>query len=149
MDGSPIAADVKISGTWKTIVVFGLRRGGKTYHALDITDTTNPTYLWSFTDTKLGETWSEPAIGKVKVGGADKFVAFVGGGYDTPQNNALGKAFFVIDLATGAKLWEYYNDGTSDDRQYMSFSIPGNPTAVDLNSDGYVDRVYIGDVGGQ
>ena len=149
VDGSPIAADVKISGTWKTIVVFGLRRGGKTYHALDITDTTNPRYLWSFTDTKLGETWSEPAIGKVKIGGADKFVAFVGGGYDTPQNNALGKAFFVIDLATGAKLWEYYNDGTSDDRQYMYFSIPANPTAVDLNSDGYIDRVYIGDVGGQ
>jgi type IV pilus assembly protein PilY1 len=149
VDSSPVAADVKISGTWKTIVVFGLRRGGKTYHALDITDTTNPTYLWSFTDTKLGETWSEPTIAKVKVGGADKYVAFVGGGYDTPQNNALGKAFFVIDLATGAKLWEYSNDGTTDDRQYMTFSIPANAAAVDLTSDGYVDRVYIGDVGGQ
>jgi len=90
-----------------------------------------------------------PSFVSVKIGGADKFVAFVGGGYDTPQNNALGKAFFVIDLATGAKLWEYYNDGTSDDRQYMYFSIPANPTAVDLNSDGYIDRVYIGDVGGQ
>src|SRR5207253_5290283 len=76
VDASPIAADIKISGTWKTIVIFGLRRGGKTYHALDITDTANPTYLWSFTDTKLGETWSEPAIGKVKIGGVDKFVAF-------------------------------------------------------------------------
>jgi len=126
-----------------------VRRGGNHYYALDITDTTNPTYLWSFTDSKLGETWSEPASGKVKIGGAYKFVAFVGGGYDSGSNNALGKAFFAIDLSDGTKLWEYYNDTTLDDRQYMNFSIPANPTAVDLNSDGYVDRVYIGDVGGQ
>src|SRR2546429_1927833 len=31
----------------------------------------------------------------------------------------------------------------------MSFSLAANPTAVDLNNDGYVDHVYIGDVGGQ
>jgi len=149
VDGSPVAVDIKVSGTWKTIVVFGERRGGATYHALDITDTTSPTYLWSFTDSKIRESWSEPAIGKMKINGADKYVAFFGGGYDTPQNNAHGKAVFAIDLATGTKLWEYYNDGSNDDRQYMNFSIPANPTAVDLDSDGYVDHVYIGDVGGQ
>ena len=150
VDGSPIAADVKIGSAWKTIVVFGLRRGGTTYYALDITDTTTPNYLWTFTDPKMGETWSETAIGKVKIGSSEKFVAFVGGGYNTPANNASGKAFFVIDLETGNKLWEYYNDGTSlDDRQYMNFSFPANPTAVDLNNDGFIDRVYIGDVGGQ
>src|SRR5438445_13549291 len=68
VDGSPIAADVKIGGAWKTIVVFGLRRGGTTYYALDITDTTSPMYMWTFTDPKMGETWSETAIGKVKIG---------------------------------------------------------------------------------
>jgi type IV pilus assembly protein PilY1 len=31
----------------------------------------------------------------------------------------------------------------------MNFSLTENSTAVDLNNDGYVDRVYIGDVGGQ
>jgi type IV pilus assembly protein PilY1 len=149
VDASPIAADIKVSGTWKTIVVFGLRRGGKSYYALDITNTTSPSFLWSFTDTKMGETWSEPAIGKVKIGGVDKFVMFVGGGYDTAQNNASGKAFFAIDLSNGTKLWEYYNDGSSGDRQYMNFSFAANPTAADLNNDGYVDKVYIGDVGGQ
>jgi type IV pilus assembly protein PilY1 len=149
VDSSPIAADIKVGSTWKTIVVFGLRRGGRLYYALDITDVTNPIYLWSFTDPKMGETWSEPAIGKVKVGGTEKYVAFVGGGYDTGTNNATGKAFFVIDLATGAKLWEYYADGATDDRQYMNFSLAANSTAVDLNNDGLTDRVYIGDVGGQ
>jgi type IV pilus assembly protein PilY1 len=149
VDSSPIAVDIKDAGAWKTIVVFGLRRGGAYYYALDITDTLNPTYLWSFTDSKIRESWSEPAIGKVKIGGVDKYVAFFGGGYNTSQNNAHGKAVFAVDVATGTKLWEYYNDGSSDDRQYMNFSIPANPTAIDINNDGYVDHVYIGDVGGQ
>ena len=45
VDGSPVAADVRIGATpaWKTITMFGLRRGGRNYYALDITDTTNPT----------------------------------------------------------------------------------------------------------
>ena len=153
VDGSPIAADVKIGATptWKTMVMFGQRRGGRNYYALDITNTTNPLYMWSFTDAKVGETWSEPVIGRIKLSdGTTKFVAFVGGGYDTASNNTSGKAFFIIDLENGAKLWEYSNPGSvSDDRQYMNFSIAAPPRAVDLNNDGHVDRVYIGDVGGQ
>ena len=153
VDGSPIAADVKIgtTPTWKTVAIFGQRRGGRNYYALDITDTTNPLYMWSFTDSKMGETWSEPVIGKIKMSdGSSKYVAFVGGGYDTAANNNSGKAVYVIDVADGTKLWEYYKPGTvSDDRQYMNFSVAASPTAVDLNSDGYIDRVYIGDVGGQ
>jgi type IV pilus assembly protein PilY1 len=153
VDGSPIAADVKIGATptWKTIVLFGQRRGGRNYYALDITDTTNPLYMWSFTDSKMGETWSEPAIGRIKLSdGTSKYVAFIGGGYDTSSNNSSGKAFYVIDLTNGAKLWEYYNPGlVSDDRQYMNFSLAASPRAVDLNNDGHVDRVYIGDIGGQ
>jgi type IV pilus assembly protein PilY1 len=153
VDGSPIAADVKIGLTpaWKTIVLFGQRRGGKNYYALDITNTSNPTYMWSFTDSKMGESWSEPVIGRIKLSdNTSKYVAFIGGGYDTPSNNNSGKAFYVIDLTDGSKLWEYYNPGSvSDDRQYMNFSLAASPRAVDLNNDGHVDRVYIGDVSGQ
>ena len=149
VDSSPIATDIKVSGAWKTIVVFGLRRGGPFYYALDITDTTNPQWMWSFTDSKIAETWSEPSIGKVKLGGNDTFVAFFGGGYDTAKNNDHGKAFFAVDLSSGTKQFQYYNDGTSDDRQYMNFSVTENSTTVDLNNDGYADRVYVGDVGGQ
>jgi type IV pilus assembly protein PilY1 len=151
VDSSPVAADIKIGSSWKTIAIFGERRGGKYYYALDITDTTNPQYLWSFTDSKMGESWSEPVVGKVKMAdGTDKFVAFIGGGYDTSQNNNSGKAFFVIDLSSGAKLWEYYHStGASDDSQYVNFSLAANPTAADLDNDGYIDRVYIADVGGQ
>jgi type IV pilus assembly protein PilY1 len=165
VDASIIAADICTSvatdGTgncssasnWKTIAIFGERRGGKNYSALDITDTTSPAVLWTtqFTDTKMGETWSEPAIGKIKTSdGGGKWVAFIGGGYYTPSNNSFGKAFFVIDLATGAKLWEYSKPASpTDDKQYMNFSLAANPTIVDLDSDGFIDYAYIADVGGQ
>jgi type IV pilus assembly protein PilY1 len=150
VDSSPIVADIIVSGNWKTIAVFGQRRGGRNYYALDVTNTTNPSYLWTFTDSRIGETWSEPAIGKIKMNdGTTKYVAFIGGGYDTGENNETGKIFYVIDLATGAKLWEYYNNSSSNDRQYMNFSFAVSPAAADLNGDGFVDRVYIGDVGGQ
>jgi type IV pilus assembly protein PilY1 len=155
VDGSPVVVDMKDGETWKTIVVFGLRRGGVRYYALDITtctteDTCTPQWLWSFSDARMGETWSEPAVGKVRLAnGTVKYVGFVGGGYNTASNNSSGKAFFAIDLSNGSKLWEYYNSTTADDRRYMNYSLTAAPTSVDLNDDGYVDRVYIGDVGGQ
>ncbi len=149
VDGSPVAADIKISGVYKTAVVFGERRGGRSYHALDVTDTTNPGVMWSFTDARIGETWSAPAIGRIDLSVGEKYVAFVGGGYDTAQNNNTGKIVYAIDVATGVKLWEFYDDATVDDRQYMNYSIAASPTLLDLDGNGYVDRVYIGDVGGQ
>jgi type IV pilus assembly protein PilY1 len=96
-------------------------------------------------------------IGKVKMSdGTDKWVAFFGGGFDSTHanydtsTNKTSEAFFAVDLSNGTKLWQYYNaTGSTDDRQYMNFSIPAAPTAVDLDNDGYIDRVYIGDVGGQ
>jgi len=153
VDSSPIAADVKVGDSWKTIVIFGERRGGNAYYALDITESGVPGFRWAFTDDKMSESWSEPVIGKVKMdsatGPTERYVAFFGGGYDTQSNNVHGKVVFAVDVWTGEKLWEYYEDGTSDDRQYMDYSVTGNPLALDLNNDGYIDRLYIGDVGGQ
>ncbi|MCP3982304.1 MAG: VWA domain-containing protein [bacterium] len=149
VDGDPVVADVKTGGSWKTLALVGLRRGGASYLALNITDTTNPGYLWSFSDAELGESWSTPRIGKVKMsGGSTKYVAFFGAGYNTTANNASGRALLVVDLATGSKLWEY-KAGATTDKKYMHFSIPASPTIVDLDQDGFIDRAYIGDVGGQ
>ena len=53
--------------------------------------------------------------------GTDKWVAFIGGGFDTNFANysagsKVSEAFFAIDLATGAKLWEHHNGtGSTDD----------------------------------
>jgi type IV pilus assembly protein PilY1 len=89
----------------KVILILGERRGGGVdtaptsgvYYALDVTDPQQPVFLWSISNktvwqgttktsstlyAKLGETWSEPKIGKIKIGTNDKIVAFIGGGYD-------------------------------------------------------------------
>ena len=166
VDGSPRVADVwfdsnndnmKVADEWKTVLVCGLRKGGKHYFALDITDTLNPKFLWEFPKTsevlnRLGQSWSDPAIGKVKIEQGndlvEKWVAFIGGGYDPNDQKkdteaTTGNAFFVIDIMTGEIIKEFSG------LEFMTHSFPAPPTAVDTNSDGYVDRVYIGDLGGQ
>jgi type IV pilus assembly protein PilY1 len=168
VDSSPKVADVwlysdptdttKSADEWRTVLVCGLRKGGKHYFALDVTDTLNPVSLWEFpnlsdstTLAKLGQSWSEPAIGRVKVelGGQlyERWVAFIGGGFDSPSN--LGRAFFVIDIKTGEIIWEFSYDGSHDEKKYMTHSMAAPTAAIDTNGDGYVDKVYIGDLGGQ
>ncbi len=182
VDSSPIAADVKIgpllatpdtAHPWRTIVIFGQRRGGNTYTALDITNTASPSYMWSFTDDEIGETWSQPVIGKVKMDPsamptnwptgwpAERYVAFIGGGpgNSLTQDNTKGRGVFAIDIATGTKIWEYKTTRTAshtptcstsiDDRECMNYSIPSDVLAIDLNSDGYTDHVYVADIAGQ
>ena len=38
---------------------------------------------------------------------------------------------------------------TTGDRRFMNFSLAASPSAADLDLDGYINMVYIGDVGGQ
>ncbi len=97
----------------------------------------------------LGETWSNPTFGNVKVGATTKVVAFVGGGYDS-DNNA-GGAVYAIDVLTGARVWHVQKGSPDGARKasQMKYSIPSRLTAVDTDGDGYIDRVYVGDVGGQ
>ncbi len=162
VDSSPKVSDVwfysnstdvtKSADEWKTVLICGLRKGGKVYFALNITDTLSPQYLWEFprsTDSvtlaKVGQSWSEPVIGRVKieVGGElyERWVAFIGGGFDYTNNT--GKAFFVIDIKTGNMIKEF--SGVEG----MNYSFAAPPTAVDTNLDGFIDKVYIGDLGGQ
>jgi Tfp pilus tip-associated adhesin PilY1 len=183
VDSSPKVSDVwiyssmadttKSASEWQTILICGLRKGGKQYFALDITDTLNPVFLWEFprsndsaTLAKVGQSWSEPAIGRVKIehnpGSGnelyERWVAFIGGGFDPNEKKGvdatIGRAFFVIDLKTGNIIWEYSSDAlinypSTDERKYMTNSFVAPPTAVDTNADGFVDRVYIGDMAGQ
>jgi type IV pilus assembly protein PilY1 len=160
VDSTPKVADVwfysdpadttKSWDEWRTVLVCGLRKGGKSYFALDITDTLNPKYLWEFPNpndpnystilAKLGQSWSEPAIGRVRVGDYEKWVAFIGGGFPTKGDE--GKVFYVVDMKTGIPIKEFSGGG-------MDKSLAAPPTAVDTNLDGYIDKVYIGDLKGQ
>ena len=174
VDSSPKVSDVwfysdpadktKSADEWRTVLICGLRKGGKSYFALDVTDTLNPTYLWEFpksSDTatlaKAGQSWSEPVLGRVKIeaGGGlyERWVAFIGGGFDPSENNGqdatLGRAFFAVDIKTGEIIWEFSYEDKVEVKKDMTHSMAAPPTAVDTNDDGYVDKVYTGDLGGQ
>ena len=90
--------------------------------------------------SQLGETWSEPQFGLVKTNsGVDTPVVFVGGGYSS--DNSKGKTVLAINVITGQVVKEFTSG--------MSYSFPGTVSVIDENGDGYTDKVYAGDLGGQ
>ncbi|MGB7294405.1 MAG: PilC/PilY family type IV pilus protein [Candidatus Aminicenantales bacterium] len=174
VDGTPAVADVYINAQWRTVLVCGqgpgagstMAGGGINYYfALDITDPDNPLPLWEFTHLDnqnrptLGETWSVPAIGRVKQGSNDRWVAFMGSGYDNTQLQAAGNRFYVVRIDTGALIRQRTVNqvntanfsGAKRDYRYTNIksTIPGSPTAVDSDQNGYVDYVYFGDLDGR
>lgn len=76
----------------------GLRMGGKSYYALDLTDINNPKLKFHIDPENaaatnpiqfMGQSWSKPTIGFVNWEGERKRVMFVGGGYDPNYENRL------------------------------------------------------------
>ena len=137
------------------------------YWVFDVTNTsaTTPTLMTSCPSSKWGiplispsssqapylaEPWSKMAIGKVIIGGSEKWVGFIGGGYDNSGDSNRGKGFFVVDLTSGNILWSFTRGGstTSTTSMSMTYSIPGSAAIVDTDNDGFVDTAYIGDLGG-
>jgi len=98
---------------------------------------------------ELGETWSEPQFGLVKTSDeeTDKGtpVLFVGGGFS--PDNSQGKAILVLRVQTGNPLKVFKNgvNGISG----MNFSLPSTVALVDGDRNGFIDKVYVGDLGGQ
>jgi len=141
----------------KKILIFGERRGGNRYVALDITNRLSPILLWEISPNtsgyeELGQSWSSPLIGKVRFGSGEKWVAFIGGGYDENQDNdpvalpdSKGRGIYVVDVLTGSLVWRYSNaeDGS------MTYSIPSDIAKIDTDGDGFIDRLYVGDMGGR
>ncbi|MFA7269079.1 MAG: PilC/PilY family type IV pilus protein [Sterolibacterium sp.] len=99
VDGSPEVGDIVVGGSSKTILVGGLKAGGKGFYAMDITNPASPSLLWEFTDTNMGYSYGNPRI--TKLGGADAgtWVVILTSGY----NNADGKGhLYVLNANTGA-----------------------------------------------
>jgi type IV pilus assembly protein PilY1 len=58
---------------------------------------------------------------------------------------------YAIDLVTGEKLWQWQNRYTRQNgagNVIADNAIPGRPALLDVNGDGAVDRVYVGDLEG-
>ncbi len=160
VDGSPKAYVTRdISGTiTKAILVFGERRGGNRYYALDVTIPSAPKYLWEINPdltgspyAEMGQTWSTPYVGKIAYGTGEKWVAFVGGGYDDGQDNAIppadvkGRAVYVIDVLDGSLIKRFSNAEIPG----MTYSFPSDIMRIDTDDDLKIDRLYVGDMGGR
>ena len=141
---------------------FGMRRGGKNYYSLDVTDTSSPSLRWVIEGgtgafTELAQTWSKPTPAKIHTNSTTvKDVLVFGGGYDIDQDaNTVrtaddeGRAVFIVDASDGSLLWSAGPDNTHDLNLGLTNSIPGGIAVVDLDADGVQDRLYFGDTGGR
>jgi type IV pilus assembly protein PilY1 len=136
VDLTPKAADVETGTGWKTVLIVGERGGGNAYFCLDVTNPDNPSYLWKFTDGELGETWSIPAVGKVSDG---RWAAIVGSAYENSDSKIY---LFAIDIADGSPMVKMK---VSED----TGNVLTSPTALDVDNDGDIDTVYVGDLKGK
>ena len=138
-DGNIISSDGDIA-----YIFFGLRRGGKSYYALDVSDPDSPKLLWTMSKgapgsafAELGQTWSTPQVGLIKVAGTVMPVVVFAGGYNgdddgddvgdlgkdaknratrasaTPSpgtDDDEGNAIYIVDAATGNLIWKAIKD---------------------------------------
>jgi Tfp pilus tip-associated adhesin PilY1 len=119
----------------------------------------------------LGMTWSQPVVGRVKVHDTasdtdrDFFVAIFGGGYghsgsstllsDVNSGGHTGNFLYMVDVETGRILYKRNlglwssGAGAATTAGSLPAALPGQPAAIDADSNGYLDRVYIGDTQGR
>ena len=154
----------------------GMRRGGRFYYSLDVTNPDAPKYLWTISNTtpdfaELGQSWSEMKVVKLRLatcpGGADsqgncKVLVF-GAGYDAaandvePQGTAtMGRGIFIVDAVTGQHIWSVSpnaflaTNGVHRQETGMTFSIAADMAVInsDLDVQNLADRIYAVDLGG-
>ncbi len=158
VDLSPTVSDVRIKTTpsgavsWRTILIGGLRGGGRALFALDVTDPAqfksskaDDIVLWEFSsddDPDLGYTYSKPSIALMNNG---QWAAVFGNGYnDTGDGEAK---LFILFLEGGL-------DGTwtpgADYIEITTKAVDGLSTVnlIDLDGNGTADRAYAGDLNG-
>lgn len=142
------------------ILYFGLRRGGKAYYALDISDRTHPSLKWVINNTglfsNLGYTWSQPTLSMFRYDSSStaRPVLVFGGGFiddngdyvtETEGSTSTGTEVYIVNALTGAQIWK-----TSDTAGSMATKFPkaAKIRVIDLNRDGSLDRLYYSDTGG-
>ncbi len=84
-------------------------------------------------------------------------VLIFAGGYDVgSQDNAFGtgtpgNAIYVVDITDGSLEWWAGPTSSGADMVLadMTYPIPSTVTLLDSDHDGYNDRIYVGDTGGQ
>ncbi len=74
LDGTPVAKNMFFSrlpgadasgGEYHTVLVSGMRQGGRGYFALDVTNPEEPRFLWQIAEGNMGFTYGRPALAQV------------------------------------------------------------------------------------
>lgn len=160
LDGPPVAVTHdKDNRTLKTLV-FGERRGGNHYYALDVTSYNEP--YWKFhvgssilgeDAEQLGQSWGRPQPAAIATGpSGQELVLLLPGGYDTNQdaetpadNDTVGRAVFSVEIGSGAPgPFQFYHDGENSDMTHCIVDLIG----VDTDGDGITNSIYAPDLGG-
>ncbi|MFC5581910.1 pilus assembly protein [Rhodanobacter terrae] len=155
--------DLRVAGSPKTYIYLTARRGGRVIYAFDVSDPTKPPiFMWTRTNVdipELGQTWSQPKLALVK-GHTDTTgnpipVVIMGGGYDPAEDtdpvavaDTMGRAIVVLDAINGNTVWTACPSGCTRTVAGMTYAIPADITLLDRNGDGYTDRLYTADLGG-
>ena len=125
--------------------------------------------------TELGQTWSAPKVALIKgycgagvtcdVAHPPVPVVIFGAGYATTQDtepagaDAMGRGIYIVDAETGALVWRATYGASSACSAAgvspatctvlgMNYSVPADITLMDSDYDGFIDRLYAVDVGG-
>jgi type IV pilus assembly protein PilY1 len=160
VDGRQVASDVFIDPTgetdraWRTVLVGGLRSGGRGLYALDVTDVNDlsdedaeDVVLWEFDgssrgDTDMGHIFGQPQIALLNNG---RFAVITGNGYNSDGGRAQ---LFILFIEAGANGEWGINDYVEITTNNAVDNGLSTPTLVDLDGDRIVDRAYAGDLQG-
>lgn len=156
-----INKDGQVNGEDTVILYVGMRRGGRNYYALDVTNPESPKYLWQINGgelgfERLGQSWPEMSLIKVPYGTETKVALLFGGGYDEGEDdrtsaptNALGNAIYLVNAEDGNLLWTAGKSGEDLNNSEMTASFPSNIQPVDYNGDRITDLFFASDVAGR
>lgn len=161
-DGRITTQNVYMNGTWKTILIGTTGRGpAKSIYAMDITNPANfesaadsaKNILWersagdtgacigsitSACSSYIGQMTGAPVIGQIKEGTSNKWVVFIGNGY----NSAINKpALLEFDLATGALNVRTTTGELNDGLAEPGLAQPDSKTGIST-------QAYAGDLNG-
>ncbi len=160
--------DGNVNGSDHVYLYFGLRRGGKSYYALDVTNINSPMLLWKIDGndsqfSHMGQSWSMPYLANVLVGSGTnatkKEAVIIAGGNDSvldynedydpadvlvTKTPTMGNDIYIVDAKTGQKLWSMRETVGATVTQ----AFPGGARILDVNKNDILDRMYFADTGG-
>ncbi|NNM10609.1 MAG: hypothetical protein HKO60_01640 [Pseudomonadales bacterium] len=170
VDGPLALQDAYYDGSWRSLLVGGLRTGGQGYFALDVTNpptgaTANPSSIveWEFSDfhdSDMGFSFGEPIIAKANNG---EWVVIVANGYNSTVADGRvgsGKAVLFVLAADDGEVLAKIPVGNGSAGSPSGLSSPVAVSDIDVDhfttlsngtdADQYtVDYVYAGDLEGK